>query len=60
MNIILVGKHHGKSRVLALNGKLAVGLGGLALGLLIAAGWGGYQAAVSQAEAAQPTPSELV
>lgn len=60
MNIILVGKHHGKSRVVALNGKVLVGGAVLAVALLVAAGWGGYRAAMAQAEAAQPTPSELV
>lgn len=60
MNIILVGKHHGKSRVIALNGKVLVGGAVLAVALLVAAGWGGYRAAMAQAEAAQPTPSELV
>ena len=60
MNIILVGKRHGKSRVVALNGKVLVGGAVLAVALLVAAGWGGYRAAMAQTEAAQPTPSELV
>ncbi len=60
MNIILVGKRHGQSRVVALNGALVAGLVAVALALLVAAGWTGYQVAVSKAEAAEPTPSELV
>lgn len=59
MNIILVGKRHGQSRVLALNGKRAAGLCGLALGLLVTAGWVGYRVATAQSQAAEPTPSEL-
>ena len=60
MNIIFVGKRHGKSRVVAVNAPVAAGLVVMVLGLLAVAGWSGYRVAVSQAEAAQPTPSELV
>ncbi|AOY90255.1 hypothetical protein BKP64_11470 [Marinobacter salinus] len=60
MNIILVGKHHGKSRVLALNGSVAVGFAVAVLALLFAAGWGGYQVAISKAHATEPSSSELV
>ena len=60
MNIILVGKHHGKSRVLAINSSLAVGLFLLVLSVLVAAGWAGYQMAVQRAEARVPSNSELV
>ncbi|KAA1173133.1 M23 family metallopeptidase [Marinobacter salinexigens] len=60
MNIIFVGKHHGKSRVLSLSWPVAAALLFLVLATLAAAGWAGYQAAVHQAMAAEPTPSELV
>jgi murein DD-endopeptidase MepM/ murein hydrolase activator NlpD len=60
MNIILVGKRHGKSRALPLNIPVAVGLAFLALGSLAAAGWAGYQAALSEVSDQQPTESELV
>ena len=60
MNIILVGKHHGKSRVVALNGAVVSGLVFLTVALLVAACWAGYQFAVGKAESAQPTPSGLV
>jgi len=60
MNIILVGKHHGKSRVLTINSSLAAGLVFLVLSLLVGAGWAGYQVAIKQAEAREPTNSELV
>ncbi|MBW4935641.1 M23 family metallopeptidase [Marinobacter sp. F4206] len=60
MNIILVGKHHGKSRVVALNGAVAVGLIFLVLALLGSAGWAGYQVAISKVESTKPTPSGLV
>ena len=60
MNIILVGKSHGKSRVLALNGKVAFALTLAAAALIAAAGWGGYSVAVSQAAAIEPSDSELV
>ncbi len=60
MNIILVGKSHGKSRVLALNGTVAFVLALAVAALIAAAGWGGYSVAVSQAEADKPSDSELV
>ncbi len=60
MNIILVGRHHGKSRVLPLNLPAVVGLVVCALAMLTGAGWSGYQVAVNRMEAAEPTPSELV
>ncbi|MGM0769677.1 MAG: M23 family metallopeptidase [Pseudomonadota bacterium] len=60
MNIIFVGKRHGKSRVVAVNAPVAAGLVVVILGLLALAGWSGYRVAVSQADAAEPTPSELV
>tara|TARA_R110002110_G_scaffold123534_4_gene300330 strand:+ start:1847 stop:2800 length:954 start_codon:yes stop_codon:yes gene_type:complete len=60
MNIILVGKSHGKSRVLALNGTVAFALALAVAALIAAAGWGGYSVAVSQAEADKPSDSELV
>lgn len=60
MNIILVGKSHGKSRVLALNGTVVFALALAIAALVAAAGWGGYSVAVSQAEAVEPSDSELV
>ena len=60
MNIIFVGKHHGKSRVLSINSTLAVALLFLVLSLLVAAGWAGYQTAIEQVEAREPTNAELV
>ncbi|SOB76568.1 Peptidase family M23 [Marinobacter sp. LV10R510-11A] len=60
MNIILVGKNHGKSRVLALNGTVAFTLAFAAAALIVAAGWAGYSVAVSQADAREPSDSELV
>jgi len=60
MNIIFVGKRHGKSRMIAVNAPVATGLVVAVLGLLALASWSGYRVAVSQAEAAEPTPSQLV
>ncbi|MFC7295013.1 M23 family metallopeptidase [Marinobacter aromaticivorans] len=60
MNIILVGKSHGKSRVLALNGKTVLAFTLVVAALVVAAGYAGYSAAVIQAEAGQPSDSELV
>ncbi|KMQ73688.1 Peptidase family M23 [Marinobacter subterrani] len=60
MNIILVGKHHGKSRVLPINATLAAALVFFVLLMLAAAGWAGYQVAVERAEAREPTNAEMV
>jgi murein DD-endopeptidase MepM/ murein hydrolase activator NlpD len=60
MNIILVGKHHGKSRAVSINAPVAAGLVLLVLALLVLAGWSGYQVAVSQIEPTEPAESELV
>src|SRR5690554_661100 len=60
MNVIFVGKRHGQSRAIPLNGPLLCGLVFLVLATLAAAGWAGYQVAVSQFEAREPTESELV
>ena len=60
MNVIFVGKRHGQSRAIPLNGPLLCGLVFLVLATLAAAGWAGYQVAISQFEARQPTESELV
>ncbi|WP_420843680.1 M23 family metallopeptidase [Marinobacter salexigens] len=60
MNIILVGRSHGKSRTLALNGSTAVALAFAAAALIGAASWVGYSVAVAQAEAREPSDSELV
>ncbi|MEP1214749.1 MAG: M23 family metallopeptidase [Marinobacter sp.] len=60
MNIILVGKRHGKSRAVSLNAPVAVGLVFTVTALLAVAGWSGYQIALEQAEATEPAESELV
>lgn len=60
MNIILIGKRHSESRVLALNGTVAFALVLFVSALLVATAWGGYSVAVSQAEAREPSDSELV
>ncbi|MEX2476178.1 M23 family metallopeptidase [Marinobacter sp.] len=60
MNIIFVGKRHGKSRVVAMNAPVAAGVLVVIIGLLALASWSGYRVAVSQIEVTEPTPSELV
>lgn len=60
MNVIFVGKRHGRSRALPLNVGIIIGLAVFAVTLLVAAGWVGYQVAVSNLGAKQPTESELV
>ncbi|WP_414673953.1 M23 family metallopeptidase [Marinobacter sp. UBA3607] len=60
MNVIFVGKRHGQSKAVALNGGVLAGLIFLVLALILAAGWAGYQVAVTKAAAEQPTESELV
>ncbi len=60
MNIILVGKSHGKSRALPLNLPVALGAAFFLLGLLAAAAWAGYRVALSEASAKQPADTELV
>lgn len=59
MNVIFVGKRHGQSKAVALNGGVLAGLIFLVLALILAAGWAGYQVAVTKAAAEQPTESEL-
>ncbi|HKK55068.1 M23 family metallopeptidase [Marinobacter sp.] len=59
MNIILVGKNHGKSRTLHLNLPLAAGLGFLVLGLLAVSVWSGYRMALSEVQVQEPSESEL-
>src|SRR5690554_1950651 len=60
MNVIFVGRRHGQSKAVALNGGVLAGLIFLVLALILAAGWAGYQVAVTKAAAEQPTESELV
>lgn len=60
MNVIFVGKRHGQSRAIPLNGGILAGLVFFALVLVLAAGWGGYQVAITKAAATQPTELELV
>jgi murein DD-endopeptidase MepM/ murein hydrolase activator NlpD len=59
MNIILVGKRHGKSRAVPIN--LAVALGVLVFfcGLLAVSVWSGYRLALVDVKAEQPRHSEL-
>lgn len=59
MNIILVGKGHGKSRAVQVNLPMAAGLGFLVLGLLAASAWSGYRIAVSEAQIQDPSQPEL-
>lgn len=60
MNIILVGKNHGKSRVLSINSALGIGLAVTMLALLAGSGWAGYQVAMQRVSMAKPSGSELV
>lgn len=60
MNIILVGKRHGKSRTVSMNAPVAAGLVFTVTALLALAGWSGYQVALEQAEAVEPAESQLV
>lgn len=60
MNIILVGKSHGKSRVLSINGTFAGALLLIVCGLLAGAGWAGYRMALQQVSLEQPSESQLV
>ena len=60
MNIILVGKRHGKSRTVSINAPVLAGVVFIVTALLILAGWSGYQVAVSQIEPAEPAESELL
>ncbi|MBE0484929.1 M23 family metallopeptidase [Marinobacter sp.] len=60
MNVIFIGKRHGRSRALPLNAGVIAGLAFLVAAILVAAGWAGYQFAVSTAETRQPTESEWV
>jgi murein DD-endopeptidase MepM/ murein hydrolase activator NlpD len=60
MNIILVGKRHGKSRAVPINLPVALGVLLLIVALLAVAGWSGYRVALSEASAKQPTNTELV
>jgi murein DD-endopeptidase MepM/ murein hydrolase activator NlpD len=60
MNIILVGKRHGKSRTVSVNAPVLAGAVLFVTALLVLAGWSGYKVAVSQIEPAEPAESELV
>jgi murein DD-endopeptidase MepM/ murein hydrolase activator NlpD len=59
MNIILVGKSHGKSRAVQVNLPLAAGIAFLVLGLLAVSAWTGYRMALSEAQVKDPPGSEL-
>lgn len=60
MNIILVGKRHGKSRAVSINAPVAAGLAFIVTALLAVAGWSGYQMALGQVEQVEAGDSELV
>lgn len=60
MNIILVGKRHGKSRAVSINAPVAAGLVFIVTALLALAGWSGYKVALGQVEVTEPAESELV
>lgn len=53
MNIILVGKRHGKSRTVSVNAPVLAGAVLFVTALLVLAGWSGYKVAVSQIEPAE-------
>lgn len=59
MNIILVGKSHGKSRTVPFNLPIAAGIVIVTFGLLAAAAWSGYRMALSEARTQDPAGSEL-
>lgn len=60
MNVILVGKNHGKSRVIPLHAPVLVALVVTAVSLVVAAGWGGYRIAISAMEPQEPVRDQLV
>ena len=59
MNIILVGKRHGKSRAVPINAPVAIGLVAFVVALLSVAAWSGYRVALSEVQETVPTESEL-
>lgn len=60
MNIIFVGKSHGKSRALPVNLPVTLGVVVLVLGMIAAAAWSGYRLALSEADLEAPKDSGLV
>ena len=48
MNIILVGRKHGRSRVITLDSRKLLIAGVLGLLLIASVGWAGYRAAMAQ------------
>lgn len=60
MNIILVGKRHGKSRVVAVNAPVAIGLVFFVVALTGASAWFGYRLATAGEGATEGAPSALV
>ncbi|MDI9246255.1 M23 family metallopeptidase [Marinobacter sp. CHS3-4] len=60
MNIILVGKRHGKSRALPINAPIAIGVSLFFIALLATAVWSGYSMAVSDVKEQSPSEAELV
>ena len=60
MNIIFVGKSHGRARTVHFNLSMAAGVGLLVLGLLAVAIWSGYRMTSGEAQVQDPTASELV
>ncbi len=59
MNIILVGKRHGKSRALPINAPVAIAIIVFFLAIIAAAAWSGYQVAISKAEQIVPSEPEI-
>lgn len=60
MNIILVGKRHGKCRAVPINLPVALGLAFFVLGSLTVAAWSGYRIALSEITPSGPAESGLV
>lgn len=60
MNIILVGKRHGKSRAVPINLAVVVGALVLMVAVVAVAVWSGYRVALNEVQAQQPEESELV
>jgi murein DD-endopeptidase MepM/ murein hydrolase activator NlpD len=59
MNIILVGKSHGKSHAMQINLPLAAAIVCLVLGLLAVSAWSGYRFALNETRAQESPASEL-
>jgi murein DD-endopeptidase MepM/ murein hydrolase activator NlpD len=60
MNVILVGKNHGKSRVIPLHAPVLAVAALLVLALVSVAAWSGYRVALIAAEPQEPVRNQLV